>query len=669
MTRTSGTSRSVWSAVQSAADRQLVVLIENGGIDLGLPALVEKLVQAIPGAEAIITPDVRRSLAETINEAIRRTVDTMLESADLALNNFGAARPGLYADVTILRDSTATPAELRATLFDATRAGRVIDLLILTHGGNGEFVSATGSVDAAWIRALRADYGGALNVRGVYMMNCVGSSLNPAWLDAGARTSSGAHRNNYLPEPTLHFFWKRWKAGESFEAASTGAYRDTIDVINAVVRGFVSRLPIPGASLLAGRIDAASWEFVVDSRPEIAGAGSVTIATDALPPPRSAQQSVLVTTVVPSVRRGAGGVVVPFSRRVEVSPAGRTFIENWERPYLAPGTAGEAELARRIAAAEDFLAVKSGAPLAVHQIDALVSFACGIGAQAFQRSSVLAQLERGEVAGIPAEMRRWTRVRTPDGVRESAVLAERRRAEAELFAGAVALAVPASKEVRVYAYQQNPLLLLTGAEAAQIGLGAAAIVQTQVLAKASGSLTVSYDTQQRLLTPEARKQMPGAKATGQAHEYRQGIVRIPQVRPGTAYAVLTIRWEGNAYGEISTPVIEVDQSRSSGWESSEASVHFRAITRLPPDGDPRTWPLHYHYDGHFDPLGNGEWEFSGDVAIDAFGGIRFSNLHSTSRSLIGGNWGDDVFSFPDVVVPVPAIPEDQLAYLRAHPSW
>jgi len=52
------------------------------------------------------------------------------------------------------------------------------------------------------------------------MMNCVGSSLNQAWIDAGAKASSGALRNNYLPEPTMYFFWQNWKDGQTLRTRS-----------------------------------------------------------------------------------------------------------------------------------------------------------------------------------------------------------------------------------------------------------------------------------------------------------------------------------------------------------------------------------------------------------------------------------------------------------------
>ena len=43
------TSQSV-SRSMAVTDRALVVLLDNGGVDLGLPALVDKILDALPGS-------------------------------------------------------------------------------------------------------------------------------------------------------------------------------------------------------------------------------------------------------------------------------------------------------------------------------------------------------------------------------------------------------------------------------------------------------------------------------------------------------------------------------------------------------------------------------------------------------------------------------------------
>lgn len=659
----SRTRSDFWSLPQSAADRQLVVLIENGGIDLGIPNFVDRVIRSIPHAGKFVSDDFRARLVKAIEDGIKSATDTLLESADLALNEFGAARPTYYGEVTILRDSTATFAELKSILFGATKAGRLVDLFILAHGNNGIYVDSQNSVGAAQIRALSSDFGGPLSIRSVYMMNCVGSSLNGPWLDAGARTSVGSHRNNYLPEPTLNYFWTKWKRGDTFEAAATGAYRDTIATINGIIHRFIATLP-PPLSLLANQVDAASWDFVQESRPEVAGTGSLTISSDSLPPATSAQQSTLVTTVLPALPKQLTHVSRAFSSHVSVSPAGQAFIAKWERPLLPSGSAGDGELARRIAAAEDFLTLKVPHPLSQSQVDALVSFACGIGAASFTRSKVLKMLESGDFSGVPAEIGRWTLVRTADSTRDSALLTGRRRAEAQLFSGASELAVPASREVREFDYQQNPLAAVTAAEAIQIGLGAISVAHAALSSIPYGHLNVSWEGQSRLLMPEAKLKMPGADAP--MTEYVRDLIRFPQVRSGTAYAQITIAWQGNAYGEIGTPVVKVDADRSSDWSRTEGSLIVKSIRRITPKFDPRGWPLCYHYEGSFDPVGNGDWKFHGDFDLDAFGSIRFFGHQVADHSMFGNLWGADTFHGPDVAGNVPTIPTDQLEYLREH---
>ena len=398
----SRSSTSLWSMSQSASDKQLVVLIENGGIDLGIPALVDRIIRSIPQGERLVPDDLRARFVQVITDGLKSATDTLIESADLALNEFGAARPTYYGEVNVLRDSTATFAELKTTLFGATKAGRLVDLLILTHGNDGIYVDSAGVVGAKQISALSTEFGGPLSIRSVYMMNCVGSSLNGPWLDAGARTSVGSHRFNYLPEPTLHYFWTKWKSGQAFEAAATGAYRDTITTIDAIIKSYIAALPLP-LSLLASQVDAASWDFV--GRPTgVAGTGSLTISSDRLPPATSAQQSTLITTVLPA----HASQLTQTSRASDA----RLGVACWSGVHYqmgaaapSPGRRRRRRTRRRIASAEDFLTLKVPHPLTQSQVDALVSFACGIGAAAFTRSKALALLEGGRFLSRPGRDR------------------------------------------------------------------------------------------------------------------------------------------------------------------------------------------------------------------------------------------------------------------------
>src|SRR6202012_6244379 len=45
-----GTATMPWSGSFSVGDRALLVLIENGGVDLGIPDLVDRLIAPLPGS-------------------------------------------------------------------------------------------------------------------------------------------------------------------------------------------------------------------------------------------------------------------------------------------------------------------------------------------------------------------------------------------------------------------------------------------------------------------------------------------------------------------------------------------------------------------------------------------------------------------------------------------
>ena len=652
-------TESRFSTMKSVADRVLVVLIENGGVDLGLPDLVNRLVQEIPGASALIGEDLRGKIVAELRDWLTKTTDNLLESAELALNRYTGAKPETYGEVVVLRDSKATFAELKNTLFAASRGGKIIDLMILTHGWQDK-ISATDDIDGARIRSMATEFGGPLNIRAVYMMNCVGSSLNQAWLDVGARTSSGSHRINYLPEPTTYFFFSAWKQGQTFESAAIGAYRRTIDAINGVLRAIVTGLvPVAGA-LLADKIDVSGLSFIQESRPEVVGAGSLTVSSDALPPAIAGASTgqELITTVLPASRTWVTAQSVPRA----VSAGGRTFIGRFE-------VAGP-QLEQRIVAVERFLSDRISVPLTQQQVDALASFGVGIGSTAFLHSTLLRLLDAGDLASVPGEIRKWTRMRKDGQIVENEQLLERRRAEAELFAGGTAaLTVPQSREVREYSYQQNPAVLggIAVADAIQIGLGAASLVQSGLQAIPSGSLQVTYDSQQRLLTPQARLDMPGAAAP--RNTYTRNLFWFPSLAPNAAQALIQITWDGNAYGEIGTPKITADLDQTSDWSRSSCTINIRAVSRIPVGTDPRTWPLWYHYAGNFDPYGNGEWDFTGDFEINAFGGLTFHDHKNVSRSLLDfaiSGVSNDSWKSENVGWTVPEIPADQMAYLRGH---
>jgi len=797
----------------SATDRVLVILIENGGIDLGLPDLVDRLLSAVPGA-SVLPDSVKSGIVTALRDRLRSITDNLLETAELTLNRFSAAKPDTYSDVVVLRDATATYAELKSTLIAQARATKIVDVVILTHGSN-DLISAVDNIDGAKIRAIRTEAGRAIPIRAVYMMNCIGSSLNQAWIDAGAKTSAGALHNNYLPEPTTHFFWANWRAGQPFETAVTGAYRQTIGLMNDVVRGFLDGSPIPGTSAIARLIDFADFDFVRDSAPVVQGQRTVTISSDDLTFTQSmSRASSLATTVLPMsvVKSLSDAAAGPPPRTL--SDAGLAFVRCYEQ--VAPGD-------QRLVDAQSVVTETISVPLTQNQVDALVDFVLGVGADAFRASTLLRELNASHYGAVPDELRKWTKVQQNGQAVEQPELARRRNAEAELFVrtdapsapaapavsasmGAVSYTVPglvaplqqpspmtcwatviammtswkrqqsiaprdsiaaAGQEflqkfdagqpldsasagrlyqalglvamqslnpsidgwdqyLRLYgplyvdigypqvstthavivtgisgdgtpdgttityvdpalgsvvnrkfsdflanyetpaavnwpyvithwpaepaaaqslpmtgiytyeasvhpalAREQFAILGIAIEDAIQIGLGATAVAQTGIAAS-SGTFALTYDKAQRLLTPDARAQMPGAAAATQT--YQRKLLDIGFGRVGTARAIVNISWQGNAYGEIGTPTIQRDLDASTEWSHSSFNCVITKPERIPPaNTDPRAWPIVYTYEGSYDPVGNGQYEFQGEFQIDAFGGIKRNRHHVVSR--------------------------------------
>src|SRR4051794_29836890 len=94
-----------WAIPMAASDRVLLVFMENGGVDLGLPELVDRLLSALPGAS--ILPDaIKARLVSAIREKLKSVTDDLLEGAELLVNRYDAAKPDPFGNVVILRNGT-----------------------------------------------------------------------------------------------------------------------------------------------------------------------------------------------------------------------------------------------------------------------------------------------------------------------------------------------------------------------------------------------------------------------------------------------------------------------------------------------------------------------------------------------------------------------------------
>ena len=170
-------------------------------------------------------------------------------------------------------------------------------------------------------------------------------------------------------------------------------------------------------------------------------------------------------------------------------------------------------------------------------------------------------------------------------------------------------------------------------DAIQIGLAAVQVGQAAAAA-GQGSFTLAYAQAQRLLAPEARGAMPGRRrrADGTRRPCCGWGSTSPRVSPEPR---VVIEWEGNAFGEIGTPVIRRDLATSTERTHFSATITIIRIDRIPlPGSDPRAWPIVYSYEGTYDPAGNGYFEFSGEFEVNAFGGLKFNRHEVLSRSAL-----------------------------------
>ena len=112
-------SFSPFSFPLAATDRALIVLIDNGGIDLQLGDVVDRLLALVPGG-SVLPDSARQGIVNALHDKIKSVTKNLLETAELTLNRYSAAKPDLYGDILVLRDGTATYADLKQALITQT---------------------------------------------------------------------------------------------------------------------------------------------------------------------------------------------------------------------------------------------------------------------------------------------------------------------------------------------------------------------------------------------------------------------------------------------------------------------------------------------------------------------------------------------------------------------
>jgi len=236
-----------------AQNRTLVLLQENGGSS----TLTDWMPSAI------------RTVAEGI-------VDQFVEGGESA--RFAALAAAKYQKFVNLSDGACTRANLLATLINESALGNVVDLAVLGHGADeflalnngpdltGATKSPTGAILApGTIRSLlseaRAQRGAGFNfrLRAVHMCNCRASTVNDDWLAIGAKVSIGSLRDNYMPEPTLSWFWDDFAKKDKRAVQAAADSYAAATPFWSVVPGYLTPDPVTGLTRIQ------------ESRPVVAG--------------------------------------------------------------------------------------------------------------------------------------------------------------------------------------------------------------------------------------------------------------------------------------------------------------------------------------------------------------------------------------------------------------
>jgi hypothetical protein len=172
----------------------------------------------LPVALVVFLENLGHIAGMTLPTWVSRTVDYVAEEyVKLSLRLQGVHRR--YNRVLILEDERATGPDLRAALMALSRT-HVVDLLVLSHGSPDALIGHKGQlVTAASFAPLIAQHQakpGLLRLRAVWQMNCHGVTMLQTWQALGATSVCGTPGVNWLPEPGLSLFVRRWLRGEPF---------------------------------------------------------------------------------------------------------------------------------------------------------------------------------------------------------------------------------------------------------------------------------------------------------------------------------------------------------------------------------------------------------------------------------------------------------------------
>lgn len=249
-------NNSVLTQSPPTASQPSTQLLENRAPAAGRPVALIVFLENIGHIHGVNLPHWAMTAIDWLTE----------EYAKLLLRRLGAYRR--YHSVLILEDADATAANLIGALVEVS-ATHTVDQLLLVHGQERCLIGHKGQelVDSAAFDQLLARYvedSSLLDLRMVYGVNCYGASLASTWLALGALAVNGAHAVNWLPEPSLSLFLRKWLNGAPFSQAVTSS---------------AHRARAIGSLLWRNRSDGSEHPNIAGSRQIVYGRRDVTITS------------------------------------------------------------------------------------------------------------------------------------------------------------------------------------------------------------------------------------------------------------------------------------------------------------------------------------------------------------------------------------------------------
>ncbi len=214
-----------------------------------------------------------------------------------------------------------------------------------------------------------------------------------------------------------------------------------------------------------------------------------------------------------------------------------------------------------------------------------------------------------------------------------------------------------------YSQQMNPGLFgIAGLEAVEaITLGLTATQTIASAAQQNGKLVYQPVKASRTMKKEPQ---PYSRNPHTHQIFGAAFKRGFGIPTAKVLFELTVDW--NEFGEM-VGFVKHSLQGSTSFDYSAMNVTFTNLGMFPRKGgekDPRAWPIRFAYQGNFDPVGNGNFDFQGEFEFNAFGYFKILKHNVVSRSFadwaLGGKPEDAVYKFYDKThYTIPKLPAAQ----------